>query len=74
VLIDPFGSEFGTLSSLKIVLAIRVLGHFTTAMTWILRGRMSSRRSRVIHASVFIHMVGIVLMAKGMFHSGVLGL
>lgn len=74
VLIDPFASGFGMLLALKIVLAISVLGHFATAMTWILRGRMSSRRSRVIHASVFIHMVGIVLLAKGMFHAGVLGL
>lgn len=73
VLIDPFGSGFGTLLALKIVLAISVLGHFATAMTWMLRGRMSLRRSRVIHGSVFIHMVGIVLLAKAMFHAGSLG-
>ncbi|HEY0939717.1 MAG TPA: hypothetical protein VGE08_06440 [Steroidobacter sp.] len=68
VLADPWQSTFGTLLALKIVLAISVLGHFATAMTWMLRGRMSLRRSRFIHISVFVHMIGIVLLAKGMFH------
>lgn len=70
VLLEPWRSGFGTLLALKILLAISVLGHFGTAMTWMLRGRMSLRRSRFIHISVFIHMIGIILLAKGMFHAG----
>lgn len=70
VLVDPWRSGFGTLLALKILLAISVLGHFGTAMTWMVRGRMSLRRSRIIHLSVFVHMVAIVLLAKGMFHVG----
>ena len=73
VLSDPWQSAFGTLLALKILLAISVLGHFATAMTWMLRGRMSARRSRFIHISVFLHVVAIVLLAKGMFHWGALG-
>jgi hypothetical protein len=45
-----------------------VLGHFIRAVTWSARGELNSRRSRFIHLSVFCHMVGIVLLAKGMFH------
>lgn len=68
VLAHPWESAFGTLLTLKILLAISVLGHFATAMTLMLRGRMTLRRSRFIHISVFAHMIGIVLLAKGMFH------
>jgi hypothetical protein len=74
VLADPWSSGFGTLLTLKIVLAISVLGHFITAMTLMLRGRMTSRRSRIIHISVFIHVIGIVLLAKSMFYAGNLGM
>jgi uncharacterized protein len=74
LLVDPLRSGFGTLLALKILLAISVLGHFVTAMILIWRGRMSSRRSRFIHISVFIHMVGIVLLAKGMFYVGDMGM
>lgn len=69
VLAEPWRSGFGTLLALKILLAISVLGHFCAAMTLMLRGRMTLRRSRFIHISVFIHMVAIVLLAKGMFHA-----
>jgi len=68
LLAQPFSSSFSTLLTLKILLALSVLGHFIRAMTWLLRGQMTSRRFRIIHYSVFAHMVGIVLLAKGMFH------
>ncbi|HFH3236527.1 TPA: CopD family copper resistance protein [Pseudomonas aeruginosa] len=70
LLADPLASSFGTLLGLKILLALSVLGHFFTAMFLLLRGRMNSTYFRRIHLSVFSHMVGIVLLAKGMFYLG----
>lgn len=67
LLVDPLASAFATLLSLKITLALSVLGHFFTAMYLLFRGRMNSTYFRRIHLSVFSHMVGIVLLAKGMF-------
>lgn len=61
-------SSFGFLLALKIVLALSVLGHFITAMTWRLKGRLSGRRSRRLHLSVFVHVIVIVLLAKAMFY------
>jgi len=68
LLADPLASSFGTLLSLKILLALSVLGHFFTAMFLLYSGRMNSKYFRRIHLSVFSHMVGIVLLAKGMFY------
>lgn len=67
LLADPLASAFATLLSLKITLALSVLGHFFTAMYLLFRGRMNSTYFRRIHLSVFSHMVGIVLLVKGMF-------
>ncbi|MDF3846243.1 hypothetical protein P3W55_31465 [Pseudomonas citronellolis] len=67
LLADPLASSFGTLLSLKILLALSVLGHFFSAMFLLHSGRMNSTYFRRIHLSVFSHMVGIVLLAKGMF-------
>ncbi|MDM8348657.1 hypothetical protein P8H27_07060 [Pseudomonas sp. sp1636] len=64
----PLASSFATLLTLKILLACSVLGHFFSAMFLLWSGRMNSRYFRRIHLSVFSHMVGIVLLAKGMFY------
>ena len=68
VLAHPFASSFGTLLTLKIVLALSVLGHFITAVTLSAKGKLRSRHFRRIHYSVFLHMVGIVFLAKAMFY------
>ncbi len=67
-LAQPLASGCGLMLSLKILLALSVFGHFVTAMVWRRRGLLGGRRSRVLHLSVFCHMVAIVLLAKGMFH------
>nr|WP_315258919.1 hypothetical protein [uncultured Duganella sp.] len=67
-LADPAGSTFATLLTIKIVLATSVFGHFLTANYWRIRGRLDSRRFRLMHLSVFCHVVLIVLLAKSMFH------
>lgn len=64
----PFSSAFSTMLTIKIVLALSVLVHFIRAITWVIGGQMTARRSRVIHLSVFCHVILIVLLAKSMFH------
>ena len=70
VLAQPFSSTFGLLLTIKITLALSVFGHFLTAMWLRSRGRLVSTVSRRIHLSLFCHMIGIVLLAKGMFYLG----
>lgn len=67
LLAEPWRSPFATLLALKILLALSVLGHFLFAMLLFASERMTARRSRIIHISVFCHVVLIVLLAKGMF-------
>jgi hypothetical protein len=67
LLATPLASSFGTLLMLKIIAAVSVLGHFLAAMVLFRTGRMNARYVHFIHASVFCHMVVIVLLAKGMF-------
>lgn len=66
-LAHPLESSFATLLTIKIVLALSVLVHFITAVTLGARGKLKSRHVRVIHASVFTHVVLIVILAKAMF-------
>lgn len=70
VLASPFQSSLGTLLAIKIVLAISVAAHFVRAITWLAKGRMTARRYRFIHVSVFCHVIAIALIAKTMFHAG----
>ncbi|MGD9845657.1 MAG: CopD family copper resistance protein [Variibacter sp.] len=67
-LAHPFTSSFGLLLSLKIVLALSVLAHFITAMTMSGTGKLKSRHFKIIHLSVFCHVVLIVFLAKAMFY------
>lgn len=64
----PLASSFGTLLLLKLVLAGSVLGHFFSAMWLFASRRMNGRYLRILHLSLFAHMLGIVLLAKGMFY------
>lgn len=68
ILAAPLASAFGTLLSLKLILAGSVLLHFVLTMLRMRRGRVSARYLRFIHPSLFAHMVAIVLLAKSMFY------
>ena len=68
MLAHPFGSSFATLLWIKILLAVSVLGHFITAVTLGARGKLKSRHFKLIHLSVFCHVVLIVFLAKAMFY------
>jgi uncharacterized protein len=70
VLAHPLQSGFGALLTLKIILALSVLAHFVRAVTWSASGKMTLRRFRFIHWSVFLHMIAIVVLAKSMFYAG----
>lgn len=63
-----FESSFTILLSIKILLALSVLTHFIVAMKYAICGNMSSRRFKYTHLSVFIHMLLIIFLAKGMFY------
>lgn len=65
---SPFDTSLSTLLSIKILIASSVLIHVIVAMTLSLRGAMNPRRFKLIHLSVFSHMVLIILLAKGMFY------
>jgi hypothetical protein len=67
-LAHPLASSFALLLWIKIVLTVSVLGHFITAMTLTGTGRLRSRHFRMIHISVFLHVVLIVFLAKAMFY------
>ncbi|WLQ13274.1 hypothetical protein O5O45_26460 [Hahella aquimaris] len=67
-LTNPFVNLFGTLLSVKILLALSVLAHFVLAIRRSACGAMTSKLSRYIHLSVLFHMIAIVILAKGMFY------
>jgi len=66
-LAHPLGSSFATLLWIKIILAFSVLAHFITAMTLSGTGKLKSRHFKLIHLSVFTHVILIVFLAKAMF-------
>jgi len=67
---QPLSSAFASMLTVKITLALVVAGHFGYAMWQIRRGRLRGSLSRRLHLSLFWHMVGIVVLAKAMFHFG----
>jgi len=68
LLANPFASSFGTLLTLKIVLAVGVFFTFGAVAMLLRSGRMTPARYRMIHWAIFLQMVGIVVLAKAMFY------
>ena len=66
-LAQPFASSFGTLLTLKICLALSILGHFILVVLLMRSVRMTPARSRLIHLSVLVQMLAILFLAKAMF-------
>ena len=66
-LAQPFTSSFGTLLTLKICLALSILGHFILVVLLMRSGRMTPARSRLIHLSGLVQMLAILFLAKAMF-------
>lgn len=65
---QPLASTFASLLSLKILLALSIVGHYLLLALLLRSGRMTAARSRLIHWAIFAQMIAIVLLAKGMFH------
>jgi hypothetical protein len=68
VLSQPLASSFGTLLSLKIVLALSIIGHYLLLAYWLKSARMTSNRANWIRRSILGHMLLIVILAKAMFY------
>lgn len=69
LLAAPLATPFAGMLMLKIILAFSVLCHFAVAMLWGTRGTLNRRRSKIIHLSVFLHVIAIVILAKSLFHA-----
>ena len=67
-LADPFASSFATLLGLKIVLAVSLFFSFGLVAMLLRSGRMTPSLYRKLHWAVLAQMLGIVLLAKGMFY------
>lgn len=67
LLAEPFASRAGLMMLLKIGLALSILGHFIGVVYLMRTGRLTPLRSRRIHLSVLVHMLGILFLAKAMF-------
>jgi hypothetical protein len=67
-LADPFASSFATLLSLKIVLAVSLFFSFGLVAMLLRSRRMTPSLYRKLHWAVLAQMLGIVLLAKGMFY------
>jgi len=68
LLANPLGSPFATLLTLKIVLALSIVGHYLAIAVLLRRGRLTPQRNRRLHLAVLVQMVLIIVLAKGMFH------
>jgi len=66
-LADPFASSFGTLLSLKILLAVGVFFSYGAVAMLLRSGRMTAARYRLMQWLIFSQMIGIVVLAKTMF-------
>ncbi|MEB0121570.1 hypothetical protein QN391_12795 [Pseudomonas sp. CCI1.2] len=65
---QPLGSSFGTLLSLKILLALSIIGHYLLLAYWLKSARLTAHRASWIRRSILGHMVLIVILAKAMFY------
>ena len=65
---QPLASSFASLLSLKIILALSIIGHYLLLAYWLKRQRLSEVRARWIRCSILGHMLLIVVLAKAMFY------
>jgi hypothetical protein len=65
---DFFHSKLGIMLTIKTGLALSVLGIFVLAIRASIKGTMNPCRFKYTHRIVAVLMLGIVLLAKGMFY------
>ncbi|WP_420232362.1 hypothetical protein ACN079_25550 [Pseudomonas sp. ABY48] len=65
---QPLSNSFGLLLSLKILLALSIIGHYLWLAYWLKSGRLTANRACWLRRSILGHMVLIVVLAKAMFY------
>ncbi|WP_434557332.1 hypothetical protein [Pseudomonas sp. Z4-20] len=65
---QPLSNSFGLLLSLKILLALSIVGHYVWLAYWLKSGRLTPDRACWLRRSILGHMLVIVVLAKGMFY------
>lgn len=64
---DPFASNLALLLSLKILLAVLIVGHYVLLIVLRVRNAVGERGMRLINLSLLLHAVLLVVCAKAMF-------
>lgn len=64
----PWQNSLGLLLSLKILLALGIIGHYLLLAYWLKQGRLSPARACGLRRSILGHMLLIVVLAKAMFY------
>ncbi|MGZ0714231.1 hypothetical protein [Pseudomonas palleroniana] len=63
----PWTGRFALLLSLKILLALSIIGHYLLLAYWLSRKRLSAKRALWLRRSILAHMVLIVILAKSLW-------
>lgn len=66
-LADPLASTFTLLLSLKLLLAVLIIGHYVAVIVLRSKGQISERGMRLLNVSLLAHAVVLVFCAKAMF-------
>lgn len=66
-LTNPLASTFTLLLSLKLLLAVLIIGHYVALIVLRSSGRITERGMRAINISLLVHAVALVFCAKAMF-------
>ena len=67
LLANPLSSTFGTLLSLKILLALMIIGHYAALIFLRRSQRVTERVMYLLNVSLLLHAVLLVICAKSMF-------
>lgn len=66
-LADPLASSFSLLLSLKLLLAVLIIGHYVAMIVLRSQQRITERGLRLLNISLLAHAVALVVCAKAMF-------
>jgi len=67
MLADPLASSFSLLLSLKLMLAVLIIGHYVAMIVLRSKDRITERGMRLLNISLLAHAVALVICAKAMF-------
>lgn len=66
-LADPLASTFTLFLSLKLLLAVLIIGHYVALIVLRSKGQISQRGMRLLNISLLVHAAVLVFCAKAMF-------